>query len=275
MILACSVVLFHPNQEVIENVKSLSPLFDAVFAIDNSDDGKGASKDAFAQYPNIDFISFGDNTGIAHALNVALEKSHKIDASFLCTLDQDSIYPVKDHEKIKRVLINTDQNNDAIIGLSTNPANQVAGIQTVKSIITSGNFINVPLVYKKGILFDDDLFIDYVDFDFDHKIALAGLQIKQIMDICLQHKIGCPINKTILGKHLTSMNHTPERDYYRYRNLYFLYKTDRLFFRPFMREERLEFFRMLLLEKNKMKKTKMTLRGICDGKRGRLGKLKK
>lgn len=272
--LGAVVVLYNPEVAVYERVIKLTKVFSKVYLVDNSSSSNGEIVPLTREFKNLSYFPFLNNKGIAYALNFALQLAQKDSISFLCTLDQDSVYPISQQEKIEHFLSMANLGKDAIIALSPSSIkrNDNSEIEIVKNVITSGNFLNVRLLFEKGLRYNDELFIDYVDFDFCHKVHQAGLLVKQINAVRFDHTIGNPIIKRIFWHKFSAMNHSPVRDYYRYRNVTFLYRQDKKYYRGmYNREMTIEILKILVLEPEKCKKMRYILKGISDGKKMKLG----
>jgi rhamnosyltransferase len=270
LVLGCSVVLYNPDNSAINEITNLSKTFSQIVVVDNSSTENLSVKKLVKDNKNITYFPLYKNTGIAHALNIALSFAEKRGLDYLCTMDQDSIYPFSQHEKIKKYLMNSDQEKDAIVAIVPdleNPKSSAPEVQSVDMAITSGSFINVPLVSKAHISFNDDLFIDYVDFDFCEKIKRHGYKILKLNHILFKHSLGSSVKGRLLWKSFSSMNHSPIRDYYRYRNITYLYKKDKTFYRKIrLREFTVEIIKIFCAEKNRREKFKLIRRGVRDGK---------
>lgn len=275
MKLACSVVLYQPDEDAIKRIDELAALFNPVIVLDNS--SKAVSSLLEVKNPAIVYLPFYENKGIAYALNKALEVSKEQDCDFLLTLDQDSTYPYASHSVVLEELGKLDLSKDAILALATkNDAKKHQGKESfayVHDAITSGNFLNLALLKEKNIRFDDDLFIDYVDFDLDAKINLAGLRIKQLYTLSFDHTIGNPLVRHFFFIKFYCMNHSPLRYYYRFRNAYYLYHQNKKYYRHlYFHTMLIDKWKMYLYEPNKKEKRAMIKKGIKDGKQGKLGR---
>ena len=126
--------------------------------------------------------------------------------------------------------------------------------------------------FKKVNGFNSNLFIDYVDIEFNYKLHKLGMKICYLKNYSLKHKIGNPIKIKIFGKCYYAMNHNPIRYYYRYRNSRYLFAKDRkVFFKLYLKEIVVNIPKMLLYEDRKKEKLRMIKRGISDAKHNKLG----
>ena len=269
------VVLYNPEIAVVNNIESYRDKLDLLVVVDNSDRPSSSVLDHLKEINNVQLISMHGNKGIAKALNVGC--SYLIAHGFdIClTMDSDSIFPKKYYNKIVKIIFPLINENYGLIGLNYNyfPKKKKNTIILTKYWLTSGNFVNLKAYDAVGG-FKNDLFIDYVDIEFDHSLIQKGYKIAYLHDYSLKHKIGNPISKKILGRHVTIMNHPPIRYYYRYRNSRYLYKFDKKYYRKkYFGEIIFHIPEMLLFEKNRRQKLRMIFKGWEDAKCGKLGKL--
>ena len=274
MKIAVSVVFYNPSKDNIEHALKLADYFDFVYLLDNSD----KSLDLKAKN-NVIYSPYKENKGIAFALEDGLQKAIKDNADILLTLDQDSTYPFDKHNEIVKRIEKLDLEKDAIFALTTDhdyKEDYSNKEELVKDAITSGNFLNVALFKKHDIHFPVELFIDYVDFEFDRRIIEKGLNIIQSHEYYICHKIGNPLHKNILGIKFDCMNHSPIRYYYRFRNAYYLKKQFPKYYKKLAHKTLVvEKLKMRLFEPNKKEKNKMIKLGIKDAKQSKLGSFQK
>ena len=76
MKLAGVVVLYNPDQKVINNINSYIDELDTLYLVDNS----SADNSTLFTHEKVEYIPLQKNTGIAHALNVGAKKA--IDHNF-------------------------------------------------------------------------------------------------------------------------------------------------------------------------------------------------
>lgn len=276
MKIAACVVLYNPSSTYVENVLSYLDDVDRCFVIDNSENDFHLDT-SLVDNPKIKYIKFGENKGIGYALKIASEEAIKEGFDYLLTMDQDSKLSPDAFDKFQKFISANDVRNIAQISLNTTEFkkddDEKVKTKEVDMCITSGCFVDLKL-YKKIGGFNEQLFIDLVDFDLSHQFIEAGYKIVVLLDAYIIHKIGEPIQlkRKILGKTIISSNHSPIRYYYIYRNELFLYKQDKSFFKNVHKNHKKDVWRMLLCEKQKRLKLKMIRRGKRDAKKGKLGK---
>ncbi len=221
-----------------------------------------------------------NNFGVAHALNQAVNYAMRDNFNFLLTMDQDSSADSKLIECYKYFL---DSNDFSKIGIlapvpSYIPETSKGNVRSVKELdvaITSGCLLNLS-VYEKSGPFKDDLFIDYVDFEYCLKIKKKGFKIIQISKAKIYHQLGKLEKRNFIFKTIYVTHHSPERYYYRTRNRLYVAKKFILYFPAFVFKDILifvnELLKILFFEKKKSLKIKMVLDGIMDFIKGKYGK---
>jgi rhamnosyltransferase len=114
--------------------------------------------------------------------------------------------------------------------LGNNSASEICNPAEVPRMITSGTLLNLDLFRKIGP-FNEDLFIDQVDFEYCYRAILKGYTNVQFKNIFLNHALGA----TSFHRSLRSFSetkrslHSPLRLYYMTRNYLYVkskYKND-------------------------------------------------
>lgn len=285
------VVLYNPDDKVIDNVKSYLKPLDRLFIVDNSpipNDNKDRFKDKKMEY-----ISNGGNKGIANALNVGAKEAMKLKADWLLTMDQDSSFQEGAFEKMISFLKELKDNKimSEALGLSydklgvlsalqrteLNKNDRLEGLDYPLVVMTSGNLINLN-IYKEIDGFKDWFFIDAVDFEYCLNIKKNGYEVVQMNTAELKHNLGDIRQKKIFGKTVFVTNHSAIRRYYITRNrhyLYDLYNEDFLEYCALeLSRTKHELLKIILFEDHKLDKIKAVYRGYRDYKKGKTGGIK-
>lgn len=214
---------------------------------------------------NIHFIRLGKNLGIAKALNIGVKYALDKHASWVLTLDQDSLasqHMVDNLLEIAKVRIDA--------GVITATTDQVEFAPRVKELdvaITSGNLVNIKVF--DNVNYNDSYFIDSVDFDFCLKVRDAGWKILQSGDAFLSHRLGTQINISFMGLNFNYVQHSPLRRYYIFRNHILLFKDHFRKHSFFLFKKSMFLFKIfiaiILFDKKRFKNLKMIFKGINDG----------
>ena len=224
MKVAAGVVLYNPNLERLKkNIKSIIGQVDEVFIINNGKKITNAELEneyGFLKEKRVLLVNNASNYGIARALNQIVEKCLEKKYSWVLLLDQDS---VAEKDMVKKLLpeINKSVSIVAprIVDLNKKQSKKNSSrIEDVSMAITSGSLINVEDCKKMG-MFDEKMFIDFVDFDYCKRVKLADKKIIKVNDAILEHEVGKRTKRRILWKTVYPTNHSPERIYYYVRNI--------------------------------------------------------
>ena len=266
------VVLYNPDMDVYDNISTYLYKVNKLYVCDNSDKVNLELLDKLRLSYNVEIINMNGNQGIAKALRVGLDNAVAANYDFCLTMDQDSRFQTDRFDDMISYLSMPTIDEYGIISASyiKKDSYEHRLIET-KYLITSGNFINVKN-YKLTDGFMIDLFIDYVDLEMCEQFYNIGKKLAYVDDIVLEHNLGNILTKKILFKTLKSMNHTPLRYYYRYRNCLYLYRRNKTFYKEKYKEEKKNIIIMMLVEKNRKAKRKMIRLGRKDAKKGILGK---
>lgn len=272
------VILYHPDESVIENISTYAPFLSRLYVIDNSEVENNSLIEKIKKQYNIHYIKHGENLGISYSLNEALRLSQG-KYQWLLTMDQDSKF-YKDSLKAYSETVDTMEKD--VYGICptyehperVGKEDDVPGsFEVIEKCITSGNLINVDMALACGG-FDENLFIDEVDSEFCYRCNRYGYRLLKYNKNILLHSIGHPIPINVLGFHFTALNESPIRQYYIFRN--------RCYVATHYPETRKELFvvtlkwiiKIILAEPNKMKKLTYAWRGIVDFKKNRFGKIR-
>lgn len=257
------VVSYNPDENFEKRVHVLQQVCGKVIIVDN-----GTQNFLFNKCNNdIFLIKNEENLGIAAALNQGIKKAlTDVGCDYIITFDQDSEPPQNLLNSYNKIILN-EKENIGLLGtwfsLEGYNGDDVSWKKT-KTIITSG-CLHPTYLFEKVGFYNENLFIDDVDFDFSLRVVKAGFNNIRINQPLLKHRLGNPTKK--FGVQLS--NHSAFRRYYMGRNNIFMLKN---YFKSFplwcLKKEYFftkEFFKLLLLESQKSEKLKALFRGIKDG----------
>ncbi|WP_081949081.1 glycosyltransferase family 2 protein [Litchfieldella xinjiangensis] len=276
------VVTYKPNFEILTSlIDSISNQVSCIYVINNG------TTQASYKFSNVVWCDLGENKGIAHALNVGLRMSLASGSDFVLISDQDTIYPAG---YINNMLSNTSSNDAAIAprfhdqvsgsyssfyisGLSYFIKKKVDyGLVEISQAISSGLVVSSDVIRNIGG-FREDLFIDWVDFEWCWKVKKNGYNIVGNANVIIEHRLGDTSKK--IGNREIGIR-SPLRHYYITRNAFYLaiYSNDLcvryrivLFFKSFR-----YILAFPLLVAPRAKNLKAVLLGFLHGLKGKLGK---
>lgn len=282
--IAAGITLYEPELERLkENIDSALQQVEKVYLVDNGSTNTAAFKVQYRNDERVVLIENAKNEGIARALNQMCDAALEDGFEWILTLDQDSL-PETDmiekymrHVEMDEVAVITphfeDDNEPQIINSESNKA-----YEQLHRCNTSASLLRLS-AYKAVGGFDEQLFIDYVDFDFCATLEEHGYMIIRANEAILHHRLGkaqeitffIPIGRAFgikkLQKPMFTYNHSPIRTYYFVRNLrYFAYKHRESIDRKHDYKAGVRWIALkLLFEKQRFAKLSAVIRGWRDG----------
>lgn len=282
--IAALIVTFNPDIKRLEhNLKLIKAQIEKIIVVDNGSSNID-SLSSICKYDDIQLIQNGKNLGIASAQNKGFELLEKAGMKWVLTLDQDSLIPLntvkkfQESQKMKQI-------DTGIIALSYFDRNwsdeqkkvfknsDGKNVEEKDFVISSGNLVNV-FAWNMVNGFDEELFIDMVDYDFDARLRLNGYKIWQLNDVYLNHEIGKVIHKPFLETLLLLpdkgrlADHSAFRQYYIYRNYIIFCKRYPMFIKKkFLILRTFISTRRIIVYKKPWDKMKNAWKGILDGAR--------
>ncbi len=274
MKLMAVVVLYHPQPTVIDNIKTYLDDVDQLLVLDNSEKAqeKGSMAQACSALPHSRYVAFGDNMGMAYALNYALQLANSYD--YLLTMDQDSSFPTGMVQRYKETVNHFPDKTVAMFGGNYDHKTSDKPFKYEKKIITSGAMLNVSMAKELGG-FDEQLFIDEVDSEFCYRARQHGQKIVMLYDIQFDHELGeLKEEINIFGnKKMCVGCHEPLRMYYIMRNKVYVMKRYPQVIFPYLCYFKSRLRSLFLGYQYKRAETRrMILRGIKDGVLNHMGK---
>jgi rhamnosyltransferase len=227
-------VAFHPKREELEALcRAVRGAGAAAIVVDNT---PGSPIPGFDLSGAV-VVSLGDNTGIAHALNVGIERARAEGGEIVVLFDQDSevedgflaalVAPLRRGipgvtapvALDKRTGIEYPSHRLNAIGLPKPVFSRDATAPVpVDLVITSGSAATMETFSVVGGM-DEDFFIDFVDYEWCLRCRKAGVPIHVVPSAVMPHAVG-DANVTI-GP-LRGIVHGPARTYYKIRNCFLL-----------------------------------------------------
>jgi rhamnosyltransferase len=216
----CAVIVtYNPNiYELVKYYQYNRLEVDYVIIVDNSEDMRIQQKIyELGKNDDTEVIQLFENMGIAHAQNVGIKKVQDSGKyNFILFLDQDSLLQynmISIYSRYYEKLIN--QYKIAALGVSNTQKFNNEYIE-VNQIISSGTFTPLAIFQDIGY-FDEDLFIDFVEYDWCWRAKAKGYEIFSIRDCKLLTHMHGDGKINILGTSMVKPSSV--RLYYQYRNL--------------------------------------------------------
>jgi len=299
----CAVVVTHnPGPAVVNTCRSIAGQVSRIIIVDNGSDE--TTLDVLRKLETgegvfTELVLNGANRGVAAALNQGVRRAAALGFPWVLTMDHDSVadpdmvrnlvrcwtgHPERDLVKIVAARY-FDLSADIVPRFPVYKGlwpkfrgftGQESHVETM-DIITSGNLVRTDVFREVGY-FNEDLFVDAVDIEFCMRLANAGYKVVVSGAAVMKHRLGNATTGSILGRGIITLNHPPLRRYYIARNRVYTIKKFSGRFPSFglffVRELLLDLLRVTLMEGRKMEKLSMMLRGIGDGVKGRMGKMR-
>lgn len=237
------IVTYRPDLETLERVISaVAPQVDLLIVVNNGNE-LNLPKWLSARNQIIEYISLGDNLGIAKAQNVGISRARERGSEYVLLLDQDSIAGKGMVESLKAAAIEKRTNGIAVACLGPrydDPRQENAipfirienyrirrgecsdnnKVIKVDYLIASGSLIPIDTIDQIGDM-NENLFIDYVDIEWGLRAQHKGYQSFGVCSALMNHQLGDePLY--FFGRHIPV--HSPLRHYYHFRNAVWLYK---------------------------------------------------
>lgn len=218
------IVTYFPDQRTEASIAILRPQVTHMVVVDNGSDPSSLQMlRSLAASHNFDLIENGRNYGIGKALNqaIAFGRDHYT-CDLVALFDQDSLVSANFIDAMERAFrASSDsvylvlptmihrQTGDAIQHPTFNGRLLVGQ--------TSGSVLPVDIF--SALSFREDMFIEYVDYEFCLRMALLDRSIILCPDACLYHEPGTMAVHSLFGiAKIVTFNSNPVRKYYSMRN---------------------------------------------------------
>lgn len=275
------IPVFGAPADLPETVEELRQQVDEVVLVD--DGSHTAEHLTFG--PETHLISLEENSGIATALNEAIDVARAREATHVITLDQDSRLAEGHVSRLLDLLSRAGVDGGPIAGAvpgSVGGAPILIGEDGEPfDPIQSGQLIPIGVFDELGG-FNADLFIDSVDSEFRLRAGRAGYRYLVDHDLDMEHALGeaVPLRMfgrpvVVLGKQRKALYHSPLRTYYMVRNSVWLSRRYGREDRVWMRRRGRKMTELVvggtLVAPDRLAQLRAVRAGWRDGRRGTLG----
>lgn len=211
----CAVVpAYNPVQaEVISLVRWLRDHRLPILVVDDGSDDTDFVDACAGQGASV--IKHETNQGIARSLNDGLAFAESIHATWLLTVDQDTVLP----DGYVEALLAYAHARAGVIGAETigdasgdlrYPAREVADHLVTDEVFQTGSLWRVDALSALGG-FDESLGIDAVDAEACLKLREAGFAVVLARGVRLSHRYGSGHVVRLLGRSVVATGHSPAR----------------------------------------------------------------
>ena len=232
MQVAAAIVSYNPTAALPRLVGTLIAAGIPVEVVDNASTS-GVEHLLAAREGGATVTTLDTNTGVAGALETALDATS---ADWLLTYDQDSTLTAES----LAALVGSPAVQGATVAVIAPVALDEASGEPLQGDPTRTGWYEVERVFTSGALcrvvalravggFRTDLVIDFVDWDLCVRLRKARWLIAIEPAAILEHSIGRASRHHVpLVGDVTTTNHTPDRQYYKYRNYLLLARAGKL-----------------------------------------------
>jgi rhamnosyltransferase len=207
--------LFQPPADIFERIRDVIEFCDFVVLVDNTPDGSSISSPC----TKIILHKDGINKGLPLALNVGIAKCREMGVNYVVLFDQDSS-PTK--EILQALFASATEHQTSLVGPvfiddQAGLARSVYGgndYSTVSCLPTSGMTFKLDTLPHE-IKFNENFFLDFVDFDWCWRLRGFGWTCLQANRIEMRHRLGLAQRKFLFVTY-----HVPEpyRHYFQFRD---------------------------------------------------------
>ena len=268
------IVTYNPDIELLKkNIDAVITQVRHLYITDNNSNDTDGLTRLVNDYKNVTLITNEKNMGLPYCYNLIMKKAKANNFEWLLILDQDSVCPanmMKEYAKAakKNVAIISPSILDINLNVETSERKTNSEFEIVEGCISSASLNNVMIAFEIG-LFDERMFIDYVDYDFCKRVILNHYQIVKANNVILKHQVGESSFVRIFGRKVQIYNHSPIRSFYFFRNKYYYARKYNLHFynEPIFYLNIYKRLILLFFEQESLTKLKLAYKGIREGKK--------
>lgn len=272
------IICYNPNPELVKsNIAAIAENFSEVIVVDNFSNNVEAWQCEVDLISNVVIVNLDFNSGIGHASNLGILLS-SVSSKWIGFFDQDTeIHPDYLYFMLQCNRLEIESDDVAMVVPRfdyqyKHHSYQNRGVRLVMTAIASGSLLKRAVIQDVG-LFEEELFIDYVDTEFCLRLWSRNYKILEVVGVKLNHSLGNMTRDPITKLHTS--NHSPIRRFFRARNRVFVHKKYFSKYPSWVIRDILRMFtentKMLLLEGDKIKKFNAVIKGILNGIKGRYG----
>lgn len=277
------IVAYNPETELLNsNIKKLCNQVEKILIVNNgSEDVDIYSIDKNKYH----IINNNDNLGISKALNIGMNYAIESNFKYALLLDQDST--IGDNA-VELMLKGFEHGKTGMVVPQIVYINGKADkvdiendFNSISHAITSGSIVDLSIVnyesWENGEFFNEDFFIDCVDFDFCLELRGRGYNILKSTKAKLYQRLGEMDEKKVLFFKFYPSNHNKIRRYYITRNRLYMWKKYHKIQTKYVIKDMLyafrEFMLLIFFESDRKEKFKYMWKGINDYTRKKVGKI--
>jgi len=302
--IAALILSFRPEETILrETLVSVGPQVDQVLVIDN---GSNWSADSLlatltdVERRKIEFLWLESNLGVGAGHNRGIAWARARGFTHVLLLDQDSVPGPDMVRNLAAALETLNGQNISVSAVGPRRVDRYGGWMagfvrlgrwklrqvfcdaarpghTLETdlLITSGALVPMSVLNQIGDM-NEDFFIDHIDDEWIFRAKAHGYRSFGVCDAVMLHSLGSGTLRFWLGRWRTVPIHSPERNYYVFRNSVILFRMPHATRRWVYNDlERLLFMAIVypIFTPHRWRRLRMMVRGIRDGLRGVSGPL--
>lgn len=270
------IVTYNPDDSLLTNISNMSVFVKEIVVVDNASSNKQIlNKVRSLDSYNVTIIENKENLGLATALNQGIKYALQNKSEYIITLDQDSYFEQGSINLLYDRIVNLPDVallGPDVINLYTKKRKYPKfkfedGLYYLQACVMQSGAIYRSSVFEDTGLFEEKLFIYYIDDDFCKRLAI-NYKIAICNDAILYHEEGENGEKIYGSRKIFYRKYSSNAMYYISRNCIYMIKkygvgeSKRLF---------TELRNILLFQDNKIELFKSYSSGIKDGITGKFG----
>lgn len=222
------IITYNPQISKIKaNIAAIEHQVRYVIIVDNG--SRNVYKIRALTDSKVYLIELSKNYGIGYAQNIGISNLKRKNIKWAITLDQDSVAP----EDMVKKYVSCDKFTLPDTGILAAQYYDInwsdvqrksillnsLKVSLEDRVISSGNLVRIS-AWEEVYGFDEWMFIDLVDFDFDAKLKLKGYKIWQVNNILMKHEVGKVVHHKFLEKLLLFRKNSVFSDHSAFREFY-------------------------------------------------------
>ena len=216
------IVSFNGEEKTGLTVRALQGKVGHIHIVDNGSNPKSLEAlRAMEAISGVSITYLHNNRGVGHALNLGLARAREGCFAWILTMDQDSLV---DEDMVPAFCRVIQKHPDRVCLAATvivrGERRRDHRDGPISYAITSGNLVRLDVFEKSGD-YNEEMFIDSLDFDFSLRVRHVGWEIWRVGDAYLYHELG-DVHKVPKPFSRFYALHSPTRRYYIYRNFLYL-----------------------------------------------------
>lgn len=221
---ASLTVIYHPDMAVYENIKTYASKVDIAYVYDNSEMLAQDVVKRIQELEHVCYISPLENHGLSKPNNIVADMAIKQGMDWLITFDQDSQAAEGMIEEMRRFANSTSCHEK--IGMIAPNITREDNIKYDRYFTYFDKVFQSGAMHRLSVLkevggYDENLFIDQVDYEYCTRMRLCGYLIAKVNQAFLKHNLQDDEGVTELflnGKTMYINKYSSARYYYIHRN---------------------------------------------------------